>query len=372
MVKLLKIALLPIIVFLSFNSLGFAKSKKINRYRLNKIIKEVSRKSLMKDLRSIVYTGSPNRFYGTSGHKLVQDYLLDFLEQNKSNGVSVYVDGGAPDIEIGKKLYQEDFDKKIKGKFGPSSAMYKKWDKFTRYMKALVEKQKETKIKNMIWFKKGESDETLVVTAHYDTVSHNPSDFSINKTSKMPGADYNASGVSIAMGLIKTLNKLEAKKSVMVVFLDFQSLGFLGSHSFAKYLKSKKIKGVINLEMLGHDSRFFDKKKKTGNMRVYSRRASDPGHKNDVALIKLMEKGNKTFSTSVSFRHLANHFDSSDSFRFWQQGIASVTYTQNWEDDFNTKGYQGPNDFPETINQLTLYNSYVYLARGIAGFQIGL
>jgi hypothetical protein len=43
------------------------------------------------------------------------------------------------------------------------------------------------------------------------------------------------------------------------------------------------------------------------------------------------------------------------------------TFSQNWEDDFNPKFYQTPQDTPETLNHQTLYSSYQYLGGAVLG-----
>ena len=47
----------------------------------------------------------------------------------------------------------------------------------------------------------------LIFMAHYDTVSFGKNNMRIDPLSKMPGADFNASGVSLSMQLVKLLSE---------------------------------------------------------------------------------------------------------------------------------------------------------------------
>jgi hypothetical protein len=352
--------------------LGNVEAKEIklkSLYQINKYIKDIKEKEIMNSLRMIVYKGEPNRFFGTSGHKNVQDLLLKTLKSfNHEKSSSVSVDDFKLDTKIGNYFYQQNFDSKIVPIFKKDSKEYQKWFNFKNYMQNLLLQKKDILGKNLIWSKKGESDKTLVITAHYDTVSHNPDTMIINENSNMPGADYNASSISILLGLVKLLNPIKLKYSIQIVFLDAQSLGFLGSYDFAKKLKINRnnIMGVINLEMLGHDSKHFDKLKKLNNFKVYGRDENKDIDGNDLKLYQSFSKLGNRGNSGIRFDFLRNNFNSSDNFRFWEQGFASVTFTQNWEDDFNKK-YQTANDFPETINQRTLFHAFKYLARSTLG-----
>jgi hypothetical protein len=65
-------------------------------------------------------------------------------------------------------------------------------------------------------------------------------------------------------------------------------------------------------------------------------------------------------------------FENSDNFRFWENGFIGGTFTQNWEDDFNPKFYQTPQDTPETLNHQTLYSAYQYLGGATLGILLDL
>ena len=314
----------------------------------------------MSTLRMIVQKGRPNRFYGTSGHKEVQKYLEETLRQyTDDDAISLSISPFKLDQKVGKKLYQDDFDKKIRPNFKEQDPQYKKWYLFKNYMQKMIERKSLVQGKNYIWRKKGTIDQTLLLMAHYDTVSHNAKTLKIDESQVMPGADYNASSVSVLLLLIERLKDLPLDIGIDIAFVDAQSLGFLGAYELAKEYKGKNLVAVLNLEMLGHDSKVFDKKKKAYNFKAYAR-----DKKMDEAFFETFNKMAKKSQTPLRFTLLKNSFNNSDHFRFWDLGVPVLTFSQDWENDFNKK-YQSPNDFPETINQKSLYEAYKYLSFGV-------
>lgn len=335
-------------------------------FQLRNDLNKISSKNLNHWVNEFVKASSPSRMVGKPGHDKAQAWIESEIKKidPKSSGKLV-IREFTPDISEAKRLYQSDFDEKVEGKFPKTHPDYQKWSKFTQHMLMTVEKLAPHKGKNIIWEKQGlSSDKMLVITAHYDTISHDQKTMLIKENDVMPGANYNASGVAVGLGLIKTMVESDLNYSVQVVFLDWQGPGFLGSFQHAKELKSsgKEILGVINLEMLGQDTSFFDKTKKLGNMKVYTRNNPD-----EVKWVnKIISHGPK-ITEKVSFEPMSNSFSSSDNFRYWDQGFKAATFTQNWEDDFNPKFYQTPQDTPETLNHETLHYGYQYLGGVVIG-----
>lgn len=76
----------------------------------------------------------------------------------------------------------------------------------------MIEKSKslsEEKVQNIIWEKSGlDSDKVLIITAHYDTISHDPSTLLVREDALMPGANFNASGVAVALGTLKNFRQV--------------------------------------------------------------------------------------------------------------------------------------------------------------------
>lgn len=308
---------------------------------------------------------------GLPGHEKARLYITNAIKKmDAKNSGKLTVSSVPPDVEKVKAYYQKDFDQKVEGKIPETSPDYKKWKSFTAFMQALAERKKEHPVENIIWEKSGiNGDKVLVVTAHYDTISHDKNSLLVKEKEAMPGANYNASGVAVALGIIKTLSEMNLNYSVKVVFLDWQGIGFHGSDILAGELKSsgKEILGVVNLEMLGQDTTFFDKNKKKGNMVVYVRNNPD-----EIKWIKGLTRHGEKMTSKVSFEVKTNGFQNSDNIRFWEHGLLSATFSQNWEDDFNPNFYQSSQDTPETLNHETLWYAYQYVGGSVIGALLDL
>jgi Peptidase family M28 len=337
-------------------------------------LQKVAQRKVINYVNELVSVSAPSRMIGMPGHEKAKTYIFEAIKKAdaKSSGKLSLVTFN-PDVEEAKRFYQKDFDEKVEGKFNKMSAEYSRWNKFTKMMKDLAEKMKDTKGDNIIWEKSGlNSNKVLIITAHYDTISFDAQTMFIKPNEAMPGANYNASGVAVALSLIDTLSQFNLNYSVQVAFLDWQGIGYLGSYQYAKELKDlkktgKEIIGVMNLEMLGQDTSYLDKVKKNGNMSVYTRPVS--AEENWVKGLQAM--GGKV-SNKVTFELKPNSFENSDTFRFWEQDLKAATFSQNWEEDFNPKFYQTPLDTPETLNHETLYNSYLFIGGGVLGTLLDL
>jgi hypothetical protein len=98
------------------------------------------------------------------------------------------------------------------------------------------------------------ADSACIVGAHYDATLS-----SINPLStKAPGANDNASGVSTIIELARVMKKLNLKPKNSVEFVAFaiEELGLWGSKDYVSKAKaaSKKIKMMINLDMVAYET----------------------------------------------------------------------------------------------------------------------
>ncbi len=97
----------------------------------------------------------------------------------------------------------------------------------------------------------GESDKSLIVTAHYDHVG-------INKGEIYNGADDNASGVVAALAVMETFAAKPPQHDVWVIFPDAEEMGLQGSRHIAATLAEHKIVNpalVINFDMLAQNTK---------------------------------------------------------------------------------------------------------------------
>ncbi len=95
--------------------------------------------------------------------------------------------------------------------------------------------------------------EVIVLSAHLDHVGKNPM--------IMPGANDNASGVAVLLGVAEALSKLRdhLKRSVLFAFFGAEEQGVKGSEYFLKHppLKGYKITACINLDGVGRGDKLI-------------------------------------------------------------------------------------------------------------------
>jgi Iap family predicted aminopeptidase len=105
-----------------------------------------------------------------------------------------------------------------------------------------IEKFDKDKISNVVVRKKGTTDETIVIGAHYD------------RTGMGCGAMDNWTGVAVVAHIYKTLRPLVTKKSYVFVGFDREEEGLLGSRQMAKAMEKTAIDqtcAMVNFDSFG-------------------------------------------------------------------------------------------------------------------------
>jgi hypothetical protein len=354
-------------VFFKRFSVATLKNPPKNIFNIKQNISLIKKDNIEELVRAFVRSGLPNRMVGTPGHLGARQFILDTIlkiDPNKSG--LTYVDSFEPKVEVAKKAFLEDFKESVEKHYEAGSEIYKLGKSFTDSRVSYLKANEKTTGKNIIWEKKGaiRPDEVYVITAHYDGLALKE-DKSIHATARAPGADDNASGVALAFSMIKLFSVLDIPATVRVVFMDWEEFGGLGSLAFKeKYtseFKNKKLVGIINLEALGHDSKTGDKESRYGNMRAYISKPDEPYYaKEKLFAEKLLEKGKKAHS-APRFKLVSNSEPLEGSPGFWEDSWPSVSFSQNWQDDSNFKRVHTSDDFPETLNFRTLFDSYRFI-----------
>lgn len=92
-----------------------------------------------------------------------------------------------------------------------------------------------------------QSDSMIVFSAHYDHLG------GMGRSTFFPGANDNASGVSVILNLIKYYQANPPKYKTVFIFFAGEEAGLLGSKFFvgSKALDLYKIKFLVNLDLLG-------------------------------------------------------------------------------------------------------------------------
>ncbi len=342
--------------------------------KFKKVYQNWNDERLMKTLRGFVQSGMPYRMVGLPGHQKAKEYLKQEIKLYTSMPGTSFIEQSF-DLNKSKikKFFQDDFQINFADRYKPEAPEFIKWSGFLKKMEQLIDQSKISKGTNLIWKKEVNADfPWLVLVAGYDTLGINWDSLTPLIEGTFPGADSNGSAVAIALELIRGFSELTfEQKNLMIIFVDSQQLAYQGSLAVIENLGKtglplkEKVSVVLALEMLGHDSKIFDKDKKLGNMKVYSSVPSSKTFGREEQLITLFEKSNSSIKHEITFEWMPNQFENSDAFRFWDNGVSSVVFTQNWEKDFNQKRYLTSQDLPETLNSKTLENSMLYLAQGI-------
>lgn len=348
-------------------------------YRVKSIVTKVKEDDLIKTLREFVKNNRPSRMVGTASHEKVASWLVEEIKRKDpdSEGL-VIVDEFEPNLERAKKSYLQEFQNEIVGKFQPGDKIYQRWDSFTKNMIKRLDSFKGIKGKNVIWEKKGSKypNEVLLLGAHYDTVIFDKKNMVVNNKGRQPGADNNGTGVSALLQMIELLSQVEIQKTIRIVFFDFQEFDFLGARAYLKKyktpLKEENFNGMVNVLMLGHDTKNEDKEKKYGNFKAYGRKGTGGPSAHDRALFDMLSVAGKKMSSHIDFEYVGNNFNTGDHLPFWENGYPAVTFTQNWESDYNSKNHHTSNDFVETINFKSFYHSFLYLSGSVISWAMEL
>lgn len=344
-------------------------------YMVKLYVSKVTQEEVINLLRDFVKAGRPARLMGTTGHAKAIEFISQKVKEFDPNSSGIFsVQEFSPNIKDAISFYQKDFEEKVEGKFPKNSPEYKNWSNFTKSIQDTLKMFQNTRGKNLVWEKKGTgSDKKIyVIGANYDTVNIDPKTNQLVLKEYMPGADKNGTGVTTLLMLIKHLAPIELKNTVRIVFFDYQSLGFLGSEAYVSHLKGDKVEAFLNVEMIGNDSKVFDKEDKMGNMSLYFSVPGKPTHETEVAISERLTKAGKEVASDVEFKAKPIGFEFSDNIKFWEGGIPSLVYSQNWETDFNSKRYHTKDDFVETINQRTFHKSLQYITGGVLSLALDL
>ena len=264
-----------------------------------------------------------------------------------------------PDIDFAVKNYKRDFDTLVKPKFAPSSAQYKKWKGFTDGAVNFVKQFRDVPGKNLILEIPGNRipDEIVYVGAHYDTITHDHKTLQFNTTADAPGADDNASSVMALLAAARQFSQRKHDATIRFVLFDYEEIFFLGSYELAKQMSSmnlkwlhptEKIVGLVNLEMIGWSQ---TEAKLAPVVKIYTRpKGSAELSGADSPLAQAFVYAVSASMASLKPQTIANGFDRSDNWSFWQWSFPAICVSEDWEKDFNEANYHTPHDLPSTLN----------------------
>ncbi|MDQ7949373.1 MAG: M28 family peptidase, partial [Pedobacter sp.] len=169
---------------------------------------------LLKDVEVLSSDSYEGRKVGTKGGEMARTYLIGRL---KEIGVKPYPGMGS---------YEQNFE--FKGRNGGAV----------------------TQGKNLIAYIPGKSENTIVISAHYDHVG-------IIRKEVYNGADDNASGVAAVLQYAKYFSEHKPNNTLIFALFDGEESGLQGAKAFVANppLALEKIKLNINMDMISHNDK---------------------------------------------------------------------------------------------------------------------
>ena len=207
-------------------------------------------------------------------------------------------------------------------------------------------------VKNMIGIIPGSNpdlkDESVVICAHYDHLGLGwPGANKGNEGKIHPGADDNASGVSVMLELAELLGKtFKPQRTVIFIAFTSEESGLLGSKYYVKNMKrfpAKKVIGVLNFDTVG---RLFKNK-----LFVLS--------SNSAREWKFIFMG-ASYVTGVESEMVTQDLDASDQRSFIDIGVPGVQFFSG-----ANEGYHKPIDTPDKIDAAGLVKVATFAREGV-------
>lgn len=187
---------------------------------------------------------------------------------------------------------------------------------------------------------------TIMIGAHYDHLGFGgPKSRSLVDAKLHPGADDNASGVSVMLLIAERLKRSDAGKfDYLFVAFSGHEDGLYGSSAFAasKLCDSSRVRLMVNLDMIGKLNRT------SPTLRVMRPRTCD-------ALDRLLEREN---AGAFGLRVLEEGLKDSDAFAFTELAIPAISLTTGPHED-----YHKISDTPEKLNYEGMVEIAGYIER---------
>jgi Peptidase family M28 len=200
-------------------------------------------------------------------------------------------------------------------------------------------------LKNVICNKQGSSSKILLLCAHYDTILMR--DFE-DIDSRAPGADDNASGVSMLLEISRIISKLNFEYTIQFAFFSGEEQGLWGSKHYAEYIKDKKedLYAVVNLDMCGETGFLTDNNTTYIDIDDGTTGSATTNNEPSETLGQKMEQMALDYTNmSVEYDPIAN----SDYMPFEARGYVCVGAYDGSAVDKNTH-YHSETDVPTNLN----------------------
>jgi len=193
-------------------------------------------------------------------------------------------------------------------------------------LKVKAKMQFNYEVKNVIGYIEGETDEFIVLTAHYDHLGR------MGKKVYIHGAQDNASGTAMVLDFAEYYADVKPHYSIAFMLFAGEEAGLFGSINYVTnpLFDLSKIKMVINLDMVG-----------TGDDGITVVNGASPDYKKEWELFEELNIEWEFFTNLKARGEAAN----SDHYPFHAVGVPAVfIYTMGGK-----TYYHNPKDTPETL-----------------------
>lgn len=177
-------------------------------------------------------------------------------------------------------------------------------------------------------------DELVIFSAHYDHIGTIKS----KKDSVYNGANDNASGTALLLQLAAYYMQTKPERTILFIAFSGEELGLKGSEEFAYSIDEKKVRAVINFDMVGRSPKKL----------VYLS-GSEYGDVNSVMNKELYNFNKEKFGKNYFKRNspIQFFFMRSDNYPFAQKGIPAHTISVTPDSD---QHYHQLSDEIETLD----------------------
>lgn len=296
--------------------------------------------------------------------KAGEDFSQRFREivRNNPNNSIVWVDPSfEPMLARFKKIFSREnvIPKQEGATDGPSKAFILKKGNPTNYQIQATTSREDFPLFNVAAVIPGKSkpEEFVVFSGHYDHIGILES---VGQDSIANGADDDASGTTAMIALAKYFKKADINERTLIfVAFTAEEIGMFGSKYFSSHIDADKVVAMINIEMIGKDSKF-------GPNSLYV-----TGYENSD-LAKLMQENLK--GTAFTFHPdpypQQNLFYRSDNAVLAALGVPAHTFSTSQID--KDSYYHTVKDEVKTLDVENIKSSIEAIAKGVEGIVTGV
>lgn len=283
------------------------------------------------------------------------------IVRNNTNPNLVWVDASfAPMLARFKKIFsRENVIPKQEGAInGPSKVFVLKQEDIKSFEVEAKTVREDFPLFNVAAVIPGKSkaDEFVVFSAHYDHIGILEP---VGKDSIANGADDDASGTTALIALARHFKKEDIQERTLIfVAFTAEEIGMLGSKYFSTNIDADKVAAMINIEMIGKDSKF-------GPNTLY---LTGYHHSNLGELMQENLKGT-AFTFHPDPYPTQNLFYRSDNAVLAALGVPAHTFSTSQID--KDEYYHTVKDEVSTLDIQNIKSSIEAIAKGVVGIVTG-